>query len=742
MVDDSLSPTTDITGGNLPVDRLKWRIAYLLPATVFLFLCILGYLGLFEDAFISFRYAVNLAAGKGLVFNPGEPVWGYSNFLWTVFLAAGLKCGFSLLLFAKLLGVFFALLVLWVSFSWLWTQNRQRRVLVCLVVLLPASSIHLLYAAQNGLETLCFAFLVLVGVLSLIRAELEQQTFPWYAVWFFLASITRPEGPLFILAALLIEVVDYLRCRRDTTKKRLLLALCLFVVPYVLYELAMYFYYGAFFPNAFYVKVDLKHGDGQVAMGLQYVAAFLRDIRAGCLLSPLVFILIDRRRRFENIILVLFLLLYLLFVIRVGGDFQVYLYRFMIPVLPILYLLVGNGLLSLNDLLEKWWRPAYGNLVCGLIAGLLLLVNFAAVRSPLVPFFSPDAGRTPVVVANLCSLICQPEEFVTRSRRWFTASSLDIHPMGTVGRLLAAKLPEGVTVATGQCGQIPYYLQGRKIVDLLGLMDDVVARQGLTEEYFRRQDVDYCIFYYSEESNFFIPLTIYAQLTASKYFRSNFRLEHVYRHRSVFLDRALVSEKYMLLFKRCKTESVGKRAMASPRLREQINDCLARGAFTDLQCNLDRDLGEYVCSEKMPFHQPRADRLFSRVGGKMVRHDDIFKLDRQRPVLVFKEKTAAPNERNWGRIWFFVTQSLPGDYKRLKISVCGRKRVWPTILAAQSLSGIWLPMICDAWLKPYAETPSFTIRFDASAVQGDLQVSAPQSIVDPPWPSFARFIKF
>src|SRR5690606_38133881 len=41
-----------------------------------------------DDAFISFRYAQNLVEGHGLVYNPGERVEGYTNFLWTV-LAAG-----------------------------------------------------------------------------------------------------------------------------------------------------------------------------------------------------------------------------------------------------------------------------------------------------------------------------------------------------------------------------------------------------------------------------------------------------------------------------------------------------------------------------------------------------------------------------------------------------------------------------------------------------------------------------
>ena len=42
-----------------------------------------------DDAFISFpsRYAQNLAAGNGLVFNVGERVEGYTNFLWVILLA-------------------------------------------------------------------------------------------------------------------------------------------------------------------------------------------------------------------------------------------------------------------------------------------------------------------------------------------------------------------------------------------------------------------------------------------------------------------------------------------------------------------------------------------------------------------------------------------------------------------------------------------------------------------------------
>jgi arabinofuranosyltransferase len=39
-----------------------------------------------DDAMISMRYAYNLARGHGLVWNRGERVEGYTNFLWTMWM--------------------------------------------------------------------------------------------------------------------------------------------------------------------------------------------------------------------------------------------------------------------------------------------------------------------------------------------------------------------------------------------------------------------------------------------------------------------------------------------------------------------------------------------------------------------------------------------------------------------------------------------------------------------------------
>ena len=61
-------------------------VAFLAFAAVVSYLALRGYH--FEDAYITYRYAANLAAGDGFVFTPGERVLGTSNPFYTLLLAA------------------------------------------------------------------------------------------------------------------------------------------------------------------------------------------------------------------------------------------------------------------------------------------------------------------------------------------------------------------------------------------------------------------------------------------------------------------------------------------------------------------------------------------------------------------------------------------------------------------------------------------------------------------------------
>ena len=93
-----------------PINRL---IAGTLVALIALHvLHVLRYNFVSDDAFISLRYAANLLAGHGLVFNPGERVEGFTSPLWTLLLAGFGACGFDLLEAARALGLLCSILTL------------------------------------------------------------------------------------------------------------------------------------------------------------------------------------------------------------------------------------------------------------------------------------------------------------------------------------------------------------------------------------------------------------------------------------------------------------------------------------------------------------------------------------------------------------------------------------------------------------------------------------------------------
>src|SRR3954462_15635353 len=67
-----------------------------------------------DDAFISFVYSRNLARHGQLVFNLGERVEGYTNFLWTVLLAGLMKVGLQPEIMSRVLGTWCAVSTLFV----------------------------------------------------------------------------------------------------------------------------------------------------------------------------------------------------------------------------------------------------------------------------------------------------------------------------------------------------------------------------------------------------------------------------------------------------------------------------------------------------------------------------------------------------------------------------------------------------------------------------------------------------
>src|SRR5512142_2157541 len=203
-----------------------------------------------DDAYISFRYARNLALSGELVFNLGERVEGYTNFLWTVLLALGIKLGIGPVMLSRFLGVAFAIGTLAVVVRMSLRLAGERRSRWNLVAPLMLASMGAFACwCSGGLETQLFTFLVTLGF-DLVLGEVTLGRGCASAAAFAFAGMTRPEGALFFALVACFRLVTNLRReRRLLPRQHELCWAGLFAVLFVPYFLWRWRYYGWVFPN-------------------------------------------------------------------------------------------------------------------------------------------------------------------------------------------------------------------------------------------------------------------------------------------------------------------------------------------------------------------------------------------------------------------------------------------------------------------------------------------------------------
>ncbi len=211
-----------------------------------------------DDAYISFRYAANLAEHGALTWNVGEdPVEGYTGVALPVVMAAFIAVGLPPIVASQLLGVvsFAATAVmLFLILGRLRVAPFVRSCCVILFVTAPCVFTH----ALSGLETMLFTALVTTSVFLLFSVAdangnpVSRECALLLTV--LAACLVRPEG--MVLAGISIGSLWFLGLR-DPRRRFLPTAariLALFVLPFVIYFVWRWNYYGQMLPNTFYAK--------------------------------------------------------------------------------------------------------------------------------------------------------------------------------------------------------------------------------------------------------------------------------------------------------------------------------------------------------------------------------------------------------------------------------------------------------------------------------------------------------
>ncbi|MGH0032474.1 MAG: hypothetical protein ACQGVC_22000 [Myxococcota bacterium] len=299
-----------------------------------------------DDAFVSLRYAANLVAGHGLVYNAGEYVEGYTNLLWTLALAAALRLGAPDLASAQWLGIasYLGLALALLHASWRRSAAAGRPFLPLTAgVVLVSPDFHVW--ASGGLETASFTALATVGVvLARDAATRPSRALPAGLV-LSLLTLTRPDGLLFAGVAGLVLLWRAPRERRLASCLALGIPVAVTVAAWAAFKAS---YYGELLPTAFHSKSVLRpyYAQGAVYLGL-FLAKNWYLPAAGAAL--LVWRLRGGGARGDGSALALALpaLVFWLYVVHVGGDFMFA--RRVLPAVPLLLLALEETLDRLAD---------------------------------------------------------------------------------------------------------------------------------------------------------------------------------------------------------------------------------------------------------------------------------------------------------------------------------------------------------------------------------------------------------
>lgn len=154
---------------------------------------------LYDDAFITFRYAANIANGLGFVYNVGDRVLGTTTPAWTLILTIPQLIGFSMIKASMLLGIASDVITCNVLYR-LFGTERSIGIWASLIwmVFPPAVLISI-----GGMETSFFVMLSLVTLHLVARKNYN----PILRLAAPIALLTRPEG----IIAYAISIADIFR---------------------------------------------------------------------------------------------------------------------------------------------------------------------------------------------------------------------------------------------------------------------------------------------------------------------------------------------------------------------------------------------------------------------------------------------------------------------------------------------------------------------------------------------------
>lgn len=343
----------------IPGQRWSWQTAVAGACAVLLLGAVTRAAWTCDDAFISLRTVDNWVNGFGLRWNVAERVQSYTHPLWlllvSLFYWPTRQPAFALLGPGLLATAAFLVLLV---------RGPRDKLLAAAGILLLIASKAFVEFSTSGLENSLLHVELLLFVFFALRALENRTGLPPVVLVGSLLLVTRIDQ-LWLVSPLMLGALVV--ARRDLRLPRTWFA----ASPFVAWELFSLFYYGFPFPNTAYAKLNTGVPSGELmAQGVRYLGANLSYDPSTLATIVGAALLALASRRLGPALIGAGLLLWLFYLVRIGGDFMIG--RLLTPAL----------VLAIAVVIEA--TPAAGRRFVGAGAILAMLVAPWLPRSALV----------------------------------------------------------------------------------------------------------------------------------------------------------------------------------------------------------------------------------------------------------------------------------------------------------------------------------------------------------------------
>jgi arabinofuranosyltransferase len=470
-----------------PISKRALRAVILITGiTVFLIQCFEYINFTVDDVFISFRYAEQVFRGHGYVYNVGEFVEGYSNWLWVTILVGFARAGwnqsagmFNMLWAAKALSFVFG------CFNIFLVHRLARRIIPAEhtlarytpFLLFTTSGAYALWTMGAMEVQLCTMFYLIAGIQAVVIIKIVDpaEVIPsWrylvHGLAWFGAMITRPEP--FMHAGISFFFILLFVCRRERLRV-LFFSVTPALLLFVLFLAWRYSTYHELVPNTYYAKTAFYIT--RLYAPMKYELSALGMLGGPFLLFAFIPLL---RRQWERITWYsVFMLAGTMFFVCMANSDWMPGYRFYMPTYCFFALLVACGVHKVLSALSATSFPG----VAPLAAVIFILCG---------AFSRVAADRTHIRSIQLDNI---------PGFRKVKGHSLCLHE-AAADWLHAHEPVRPVVVATGEAGLIGYKNLNMQLVDCNGLMEAHIAkllksRQGFSADYVLDRKPDYVILF-------------------------------------------------------------------------------------------------------------------------------------------------------------------------------------------------------------------------------------------------------